>query len=119
MTQLLEIKDKIVRLYSKYDTYFFILIKFAVAFALLWSINANIGYMQKISSLPVALVLSLVCSILPTNMMIWVAALVILLDLYALALEAALVGFVLFALVYFVYFRLSHQNGIGAVRTPV
>lgn len=36
-------------------------------------INGNIGYMSKINNMPVTLVLSLLCSILPVNIMILLA----------------------------------------------
>ena len=65
MTKLLEIKDQLIRFYSKYETYLYPIVKFAVALALFTVINTNIGFMEKISRFPVALLLALVCAILP------------------------------------------------------
>lgn len=119
MTQLLEIKDKLARLFSRFETYIIIIAKFCVALALFMTINSNIGYMSRISSTPVALILALVCSILPVNAMILFGGIVVVLDMYALAMEAALVTLVLFLIIYLIYFRFSPKDGIGAVLAPV
>lgn len=119
MVALLEIREKLVRFYGKNDAYVTPLVKFLLALVTFILINANIGYMSKISNMPVALILSAVCSLLPVNGMIVIAAGIILLNLYALSLEVCLVGFLLFAFVYFVYFRFSPKYGYNAVLMPV
>ena len=90
MTKLLEIKDQLIRFYSKYETYLYPIVKFAVALALFTVINTNIGFMEKISRFPVALLLALVCAILPTGAILWIGAIVVLADMYALSMEVAL-----------------------------
>ena len=119
MVALLEIREKLVRFYGKNDAYVTPLMKFLLAFVSFMLINANIGYMSKISSMPVTIILSAVCSILPINGMITIAAVVILLHLYELALEVCLVGLLLFVLIYFVYFRFSPKYGYNAVLMPI
>ena len=67
MTTLLELKEKLTRFYGKYDIYITPVIKFTVALTAFLLINHNIGYMEKISSTPIALILALICSILPVG----------------------------------------------------
>ena len=98
MTKLLEIKDQLIRFYSKYETYLYPIVKFAVALALFTVINTNIGFMEKISRFPVALLLALVCAILPTSAILWIGAIVVLADMYALSMEVALTALILFAI---------------------
>lgn len=119
MVALLEIREKLVRFYGKNDAYVTPIAKFLLAFISFVLINVNIGYMSKISNMPVALILAAVCSILPVNGMIAIAAIVILLNLYALSLEVFLVGLLLFLVIYFVYFRFSPKYGYNAVLMPV
>ena len=119
MTKLLEIKDQFVRFYGKYETYLNPVGKFILAFVLFEIINTNIGYMERISTLPVALILSVICAILPMYAMIWLSAIVILLDLYALSLEVALTAFLLYAVIFLVYFRFAPKDGVAAILTPV
>lgn len=119
MTNLLEIKDRLIRFYSKYETYLFPVVKFIVAIVLFTVINMNIGFMEKISRFPIALILALVCAILPVNATIWLAAFVVLADMYALSMEVAVTTLVLFAALFFLYFRLAPKDGFAAVLTPV
>ncbi len=119
MTNLLEIKDRLIRFYSKYETYLFPVVKFIVAIVLFTVINMNIGFMEKISRFPIALILALVCAILPVNATIWLAAFVVLADVYALSMEVAVTTLVLFAALFFLYFRFAPKDGFAAVLTPV
>lgn len=119
MVALLEIKEKLVRIYGKYEAYITPLLRFALALAAFLFIKGNIGYMKTISTTPIALILAAVCSVLPVNAMIAIAALVILLNLYALALEVFVVGALIFVFIYFVYFRFSPRYGYNAVLMPV
>ena len=87
MTTLLELKEKLTRFYGKYDIYITPVIKFTVALTAFLLINHNIGYMGKISSTPIALILALICSILPVGGAVFIGSVLILLDMYALSLE--------------------------------
>ena len=119
MVALLEIKEKLVRIYGKYEAYITPLLRFLLTLTAFLLINANIGYMRLISRTPIALILAAVCSVLPVNAMIAIAALVILLNLYALSLEVFIVGALIFVFIYFVYFRFSPRYGYNAVLAPV
>ncbi len=119
MTTLLELKEKLIRFYSKNETYIIPVIKFVVALVLFASINANIGYMEKISTLPAALILALVCSVLPASTTVAFAALVVLADMYALSLEVCAVTLLLFVIIYFIYFRFAPKNRYNVVLAPL
>lgn len=119
MTDLLEIKEKLKSFYGKYDIYLIPLFKFIMALCVFSVINGNIGYMERINSLPITLALALACAILPMNVMILLSCLMILLHLYALALEVAAVGLALFLLMACLYFRFAPKDGIYAILTPL
>lgn len=119
MTDLLEIKEKIKNIYAKYDIYIIPLFKFIMALCVFSIINGNIGYMGRLNSLPVVLVLSLLCALLPVNAMILLAAVVVMLHLYALALEVAVVGLILFLVILLLYYRFSPKDGVYAMLMPV
>ena len=119
MTTLLEIKEKLIRFYGKNEIYLLPVIKFVFALFTFLMINNSIGYMKFISRTPVALILALVCSVIPVNGMIVLAALVSLIDFYALSLEVCLVGLLLFAVIYFIYFRFAPKSGFNAILTPI
>lgn len=119
MTNILELKDKIIKLYEEYEHYAKPVIHFLISLAVFITISTNIGYNAKISSLPISLILSLVCCLLPQNTVIFAAAVVILLDMYSLAVEVAIVTAVLFLAIYFIYFRFAPKHSMGALLTPV
>lgn len=119
MTSILELKEKLVRFYGKHEVYLVPLMKFALALAMFLMINLNIGYMQSISSVPVALIMAAICSVLPINATMLLATGFILLDMYALSLEVCLITLILFVLIYLVYFRFTPKNGYDVVLTMV
>jgi len=119
MVALLEIKEKMVRIYGKYEAYITPLLRFMLALVAFLLIKGNLGYMKNLSTTPVALILAAVCSVLPVNAMIAIAAMFILLNLYALSLEVFIVGALIFVFIYFVYFRFSPRYGYNAVLMPV
>lgn len=119
MNKLLEIRDKAVKFYGEYENYIFPIIKFIIAFTAFLTIDLNIGYMTQISSLPVALVLALLCALFPANTAIFIASVMILLDMYALSIEAATITFVLFIVLYFLYFRFAPKDSMVTLLTPV
>ena len=71
MTALLEFKQKVKSLYSKYEMYLQPLIKFVLALVYFIWINSNMGYMTALDNIFVVLILSLICSILPSGMMLF------------------------------------------------
>lgn len=119
MTTLLELKEKLTRFYGKYDIYITPVIKFTVALTAFLLINHNIGYMEKISSTPIALILALICSILPVGGAVFIGSVLILLDMYALSVEVCIVALILFILMYILYFRFSPKNEYGVLLTPI
>ena len=119
MTTLLELKEKLRQFYGKNEVYVTPVFKFILSLTVFLMINNSIGYMAAISKMPIAIILALVGSVIPVNAMICIAALVMLLDFYALSLEVALVAFILFLVIYFVYFRFAPKCGYNAVLVPV
>lgn len=119
MTAILELKEKLVRFYGKNEVYLVPVMRFVLALTVFLMINLNIGYMEAVSSISVALILALLCAILPVRALMLIATVVILLDMYALSLEVCLVAVILFALVYFLYFRFAPKHGCDVLLTAV
>ena len=119
MTSLLEWKEKLIRFYGKNEVYVVPGIKFILAAVVFLLINLNMGYMTKLAGIPVALVLALLCAVLPVNAMIFFAAVLTLLHLYALSIEVCAVGLVLILIVLLLYFRFAPKDSYYAVLTPI
>lgn len=119
MTALLEFKQKIKGLYAKYEMYLQPLMKFVLALVYFVWINSNMGYMEVLDNLFVVLILALICSILPSGVMIFTGFALMVGHGYALGIEVAgfLLVLVLFLLILFL--RFSSGQNLVLVFTPI
>lgn len=119
MTTLLEIKERIRGFCSKYEVYLVPVIKSILAFLTFFMIRLRLGYMTRINSMTLLLVLALSCALLPVNTIVLIAALFVLLHLYSLSLAACAVCFLVMTVLFLLYFRLLPKKGYYAVLTPL
>lgn len=119
MTTLLEIKERIKNFCSNFDIYLFAVVRAIMGFIIYFAINADIGYSDKFSSITVSVVLALVSALMPANFILIASSLLVLVNLYALALPVAIVAGCFMLIMFFVYFRFSPKNGYMAALTPV
>lgn len=119
MTNLLEIKELIKRIYSKQEVFILPVLKFLLALVALLSVNRQLGYMGRINSLPIVLIVALLSSFLPLGFTVFFSGMFILLHFYALAPEVALVGFCLFLVMVLLFFRFSPQDAVVVVLMPL
>lgn len=119
MTTLLVAKQYMKLFYSKYEIYITPFLKFLLAFTALRLINSRLGYMAAVNRLPIVLIVALMCSFMPTNFIVIMAALFILLHLYAFSLECTIVIGAAFLLMFLLYFRFSPKDTAVVVLTPV
>lgn len=119
MTTLLVVKQYMKLFYSKYEIYITPFLKFMLAFISLLLINSHLGYMAGIDRLTIVLIVALMCSFMPTNFIVIMAALFILLHLYAFSLECTIVIGAAFLLMFLLYFRFSPKDTAVVVLTPI
>jgi len=119
MTKILEIKDQVFRFWGEYETYLKFVYKFILALALFCLINGKVGFMESISTFPVALLLALGCCLLPQSITLLVAAALVVANLYVLSMEVAITALLIFLLVFFLYFRFSPHDGVLFILTPL
>lgn len=119
MEKLLEIKEQVIRFCEEYELYLKFVYKFVIALALFCMINSTVGFMEGISTFPVALLLALVCCLLPQSVTLFAAAALVVLNLYVLSLEVALTAVLVFVLIFFLYFRFSPKDGVLFALTPL
>ena len=119
MTNLLVMKECLKSIYGKYEVYITPLGKFFLSLITFIMINGKLGYMTKIDSLAVVLITALLCSFLPMNFMVVMAALFILLHLYALSLECAVVVLAIILIMFLLYFRFAPRDTVAVLLTPL
>ncbi len=119
MTTLLVAKQYIKMFISKYEVYVKPLMKLILALISLMIINEKVGYMQKIDSLPIVLMVALMCSFMPTNFIVFISAVFLVLHMYALSLETAVITLVLLAILYLLYLRFASKDTLAVLLTPL
>ena len=86
----------------------------------LMQINARLGvYGKNKTKMTAVLVIALMCSFMPMNFIIIVAAAFVLLHVYALSLECAVVVLAVFLLMFLVYFRFSPKDTFVVLLMPI
>ena len=119
MTALLELRENLKKIYSRNEAFILPVIKFLLSFIVLSVINGKMGYMTKLDNMAIVLIVSLLCSFLPTGFMAFFAMMFAVLHMYALSIETAAVGLVVFLLLYLLFLRFTAKEALVVVLTPV
>lgn len=119
MTGLLVFRERLKELYSRHEVFVLPLVKFLFALAALSAVNSALGYMSKLDNVAIVLIVALMCSFLPTSMIAVFAALFSLLHMYGLCLEAALVGLIVYMLLFLLFIRFSPGESVVALLTAM
>ena len=119
MTALLELRENLKKIYSRNEAFILPVIKFLLSFIVLSIINGKMGYMTKLDNMAIVLIVSLLCSFLPTGFMAFFSMMFAVLHMYALSIETAAVGLVVFLLLYLLFLRFTAKEALVVVLTPV
>ncbi len=75
--------------------------------------------MSKIDNIFIVLVLALMCSFLPINLLIVISAVFVILHFYAVSMECAVVGGVVFLLMLLLYYRFAPKDALIVLLLPL
>lgn len=119
MTGLLELREKLKSIYSRYEFIILPVIKFLMAFIVLNTLNGEMGYMTQLDNVAIVLIVSLMCSFLPVGSIVLFAGAFSILHMYALSLEVALVGLCMYLLMFLLFFRFCPRESLVMVLLPL
>lgn len=119
MRNLLEIRDKIIRVYNKSEFIVLPILKFMLAFLTLSIVSGKMGYMYQLDNLGLVLILSLMCSFLPNGFIIFFASVLSVAHIYALSLEVAIVALAVYLILFLVFFRFCAGNSAILLFTAI
>ena len=119
MTTLLELREKVISIYSQYENYINMGAKFLIVLSGLVCINGQIGYQETLAGTLPTFLLALICTLLSPNLIVAVFGVVILAHLYSLALEAAVVGAILLLVALLVYYRFAPRDSMLLLLFPI
>jgi len=119
MESISELRERILEIYSRFETYITPVVRFVLALVSIIMINSGLGYMGKLSNILIVIVVSLMAAFLPLNFTIVIDALFVLLHLYELSLQVAVVVALVFLIMFVLYFRFTPREAIAVVITPI
>ena len=119
MNSLLDIRNLINNYIGKYEAYIKPVGKLILSLFVFMTINGKMGYMDKLNNIAIVLIAALLCSFMPGGFMLLVAAGFIVMHMYALSLECAIVVLVLFMVLFLLYIRLQSGETFSLAITPI
>lgn len=119
MRSLLELRDKIKRIYSRFEFVILPVLKFMLAFMVLSIVSGRMGYMYQLDNLGLILIAALLCSFLPNGFIIFFAVVFSLAHMYALSLEVAIVAAAVYLILFLVFFRFGAKDSLVVLFTVI
>lgn len=112
-------RERLTGVFRRYEYVITLAAKFVLALLVLLLMNAHAGYDTRIANPLLSVIIALVCSLIPMGYVSAILAVVYVLELYALSLEAMFAGAVLVILIFLLYFRFSPKNSVMLLLVPV
>lgn len=119
MMVLLVLKERMKSFYGKYAVLVTGAVKFLYSFAALMLLNNTIGFKTVLKNPFLALIVGVICSFLPYSVIGLVIGLIMLLHIYAVSMELALMTAVFLLIVMMLYYGFQPGNSYWLVLTPI
>ena len=119
MTSLLLWNEHLKSFYNRYSYAVQPVIRFLFALCTFLSLNANIGYMNKLKNPLVVILVCLVSALLPYGAIVFLAGCLLVAHVYAVSLEMALITLVLILTVAILYYGFKPGDSYLIVLTPL
>lgn len=119
MNGLRGIKQSMKELYGKIDFVLLPILKFALAFFTFSMINSAMGYMESLSNIFIVLIMAVLCSILPLNMIVLLGFVLVLGHSYALGIETAAFALILVIVLLILFLRFSGKSNLAFILSPI
>lgn len=119
MRSLLELRELVVKIYNKAEFVVLPVLKFMLAFLLLSIVSGKMGYMYQLDNLGLVLILSLMCSFLPSGFTVFFAVVLSMAHIYALSLEIAIVTMAVYLILFLVFFRFCSGHSLVLIFTVI
>lgn len=119
MTNLLEIREWLRNFYGRFSLYVNAGAKFFTMLVTALLINGGVGFNPSFKSPVVALLMAMTCAFLPGNVMALFAAGLVLIHLYKVSLELALIVLIIFLIVLLTYYRFTPRYAYALLLTAI
>ncbi len=119
ITGILIFKDKLKAFYAKGGVYIRHILRFVLAFLAVYVVGRVIGNGSMISSPLICAAVALVCAFVPLNITVVVSTVYIIVHLFGISLELAVIAVCVILVIYLLYFRFTPKTGFLLILTPL
>ncbi len=119
MMMFLVLKERLKSFYGKYTTAANGIVKFVFSFTAIVLMGNNIGFMTKLTGPVAAVFLSLTCAFLPYGAISFLLGIVMLVHIYTVSMETALITAVFLIIVALLYYGFQPGDSFWLVLTPM
>ena len=119
LTKLVILKEKLKKIYAKGGVYIRYILNFALAFSSMFIVTRAIGSGKLFSSPLICAALALICAFLPINVTVVVATIYIIVHLFSISVELAVIALSVILVIYLLYFRFAPNTGFLMILTPL
>lgn len=119
MTQLLVLRERMIKLYQKYAPVLNALFRFVIAYVSFSSVNRMVGYSPELNHFYVEFVLALIGMILPGSVLVFAVAAFVVCNIYYVSGILALVVALLFLVLYLLYIKFVPAHGYIVLAFPI
>lgn len=119
MTRLLVLREHLLKFYQGNTRVLIPLFRFLISFITFFSIDQMVGYNPALKPLYVIIALSLVGSVLPASVLLFLAAAYAVIHVYYVSVMLSTVLTIVFIILYFVYIRFIPNHGYVILSVPL
>ena len=119
MAGLLALRERGIRFFKEYDTWFRIGGKFIGMMLVLARISSGIGFFTALTSLPVMVLIALVCSIIPSGFVVFITAILVSAHMMKLSPVMGLLAALVMLIVYLLFLKYSSRHSLVLLAVPV
>lgn len=119
MTQLLVLREHILKFYQKFALFLNPLFRFVIGFITFSSINQIIGYHPVLNKTSVEVLLALLSILMPGSVLLFAAAVFVVVHIFYVSNMLALVIMVILFIIYFAYIKFVPAHAYAIVAVPI
>lgn len=119
LSNLIILRELILKLYKKYDIYFNVAFKFIFALMVFTQINSSFGYAAVLKKAPVVLLLSVIAVLVPQTWFVLLTGFFFVINIFFLSTEMAIITAILMLVVFLMYVRMTPKRGYLLIAIPL
>lgn len=119
ISNILLIREILLKVYKKYDIYFNIAFKFFLSLIVFMQINSSFGYAAVLKKAPIVILLSIIAVLLPQTWFVLLVGMFFIINVFFFSTEIAIITAILMLVVFLMYVRMTPNRGYLLIAIPL